>query len=127
MRRAERLVAAGVIDKVSLGRTDSFRSVAYTYFTEEDDDDDEDVSNDVGAVGGAVAGVGARGGNNGTNTTTSLSVVTDQPSASSNTEGMGVRAVGEDLYHHLRVVLGRYQCHTSHHHPVSHTTPSSRA
>jgi len=110
MRRAERLVAAGVIDKVSLGRTDSFRSVAYTYFTEEDDDEDEDVSTDVGTVGGgAVAGAGTRGSNNGTNSTTTLSIVTGQQlSTSSNTEGMGaVRAVGEDLYHHLRAVLGR--------------------
>ena len=113
MRRAERLVAAGVIDKVSLGRTDSFRSVAYTYFAEEDDDDDEDPPIESGAAGGG-AGAGARGGINATNSTIPSSVATDQPQASSSTEVLCVRAVGEDLYHHLRVVLGRCRCPSRH-------------
>ena len=104
-------MAAGVIDKVSLGRTDSFRSVAYTYFTEEYDDDEEDPPTDSGGAG-AGAGVGSRGGNNGTDPATPSSAATDQPQVSSGAEVVCVRAVGEDLYHHLRAVLGKCRRHT---------------
>jgi len=92
MRRAERLVAAGVIDKMSLGRSDSFRSVAYTYLSEEDAGGDDD--DDAADVTGRVAADGAPAAAD--------ALALDGAGA----DGSGGRALGEDLYHHLRAVLG---------------------
>lgn len=99
MRRAERLVAAGIIKKVC-GRSESFRSVSYCYFS---DDEEEEP-----AVVIKTSSVNPRADetNSASSRRSSLQPPTPQSSGIQIEVSPAARkVVGEDLYHHLRSVL----------------------
>jgi Cullin family len=99
MRRAERLVAAGIIKKVC-GRSESFRSVSYCYFS-----DDEEEEPTV-AIKASAASPRADVASSTSSRRPSLQPSTPQSSGMQIEVSPAARkVVGEDLYHHLRSVL----------------------
>jgi Cullin family len=97
MRRAERLVAAGIIKKVC-GRSESFRSVSYCYFS----DDEEEES----TVVIKASATGPRADEASSSRRSSLQPPTPQSSGVQIEVSTTARkVVGEDLYHHLRSIL----------------------
>jgi hypothetical protein len=106
MRRAERLVAAGIINKVG-GQRESFRSVAYCYFSDEEDDGPSFPIPATAVVEGDGM-TGAQSGQRPNNSSTpSLKRIPNikDPKQGQDRWGAENRAVGEDLYHYLRITL----------------------
>ena len=99
MRRAERLVAAGIIKKVC-GRSESFRSVSYCYFS---DDEEEEPSVVIKA---SSAGPRADETSSASSRRSSLQPPAPQSSGVQiEVSPTARKVVGEDLYHHLRAIL----------------------
>ena len=102
IRRAERLVSAGIIKKIN-SRSETFRSVAYSYFSE---DEVESPSTPV-KVSVAASRVTQTDLGPGLNRKSALRISinpADGPQHVINAED-GSRVTGEDLYHRLRDVL----------------------
>jgi hypothetical protein len=100
IRRAERLVSAGIIKKIN-SRSETFRSVAYCYFS----DDEEESPSPPLKVSAATSRV--MQSDMGSNRKSALRVSVnplDSPQDIISAEDGG-KVVGEDLYHRLRDVL----------------------
>ena len=101
IRRAERLVSAGIIKKIN-SRSETFRSVAYSYFSDDEENPSTPLKVSVAASRVTQTDLGL-----GSNRKSALRISinpADGPQDVINAED-GSRVTGEDLYHRLRDVL----------------------